>query len=189
MSSSSEMNFSSLSEHLTPQEIKNKEFKRSLMGYSPKEVVEFLDRTARTWEMVQKQERTLLEHIESLKAEIAGWEARRGELDEIRQEAETKATQIIDEANLKAEEYLEQIQRRAEEIRGNTEAWLEEILTEVNETASRKKAFLSELKETLDHHYKILEDSHEDIEIGARINEILGRPSPDRLSQNLVDPQ
>lgn len=177
MSSSSEIKFSSLSEHLTPQEIKNKEFKRSMMGYNPKEVVEFLDRTARTWEMVQKQERTLLEHIESLKKEISSWEAREMELDQIRAKAENKAQQILEQANQKAEEYLEEIQKRAEEIRQNTESWLEDVLEEVHETSKRKQAFVSALKGSLDEHYKLIDESSSEIEIGAKISAILGKPN------------
>ncbi len=151
-------NHQSLSEQLTPVEIKNKEFHKTLWGYSPKDVVFYLDQIARHWELVQKEERTLLKKISDLNNEVHQWENKEEQITLTLEQAKAEAKKIRDKATEEATRFLQGVKERSEEIRRNTEEWLEKIIDEVERTQSKKKTFLNALKSTLDQHYSLLED-------------------------------
>ena len=58
---------------LMPQEIRSHEFGKSMWGYSPREVVEFLEGTAAAWEKVQRHEKELLEKVKNMSEELVRW--------------------------------------------------------------------------------------------------------------------
>ena len=147
----------SLSSLLTPNEIKNHEFKRTAWGYSPKEVIEYLDKTAKTWERVQKNEKELLTKIENLQGEIKDWQQREGQIGKIQERALRDAEQIREEAIKQGEKVLEEIEKKANEIRIQTEGWLESVIAEVEETQRQKENFILALRSSLDSHYSLIE--------------------------------
>lgn len=149
--------FESVSEGLSPVAIKNKEFSKTLVGYSPREVVEFLDVVARRWEQLQKQERTLLARIESLDEEVKRWKDRESAIEEMRRKAESDTKALQDQASQEAARFLKNVQERADQIREKTEAWLERVIAEVEETEKRRQSVLAHLKDTLDKHYQLLD--------------------------------
>jgi len=123
---------------LSPAEIKNKDFKKTMLGYSPEEVVGFLDQVAKLWEKVQKREKDLFGEIEQLRSDLKGWESKQ-------QKAEAEAAKIIQEA-----------ETRSNEIRRNTESWLAAVVQEVEEVEKRKANFITAFQSALDSHYEIL---------------------------------
>jgi len=143
---------------LSPVEIKNKEFNRTLIGYAPKEVVEFLDSVAKTWEAVQRQERALSDKIQKLEEELKAWKARESELDELRQQAGDEAKIIHTQATEDARRFMKGVHERAEEIRERTEGWLENVIKEVEQAEKKKESFMTAVKSTLDEHYAILKE-------------------------------
>lgn len=149
--------FESVSEGLSPVAIKNKEFSKTLIGYSPREVVEFLDVIARRWEQLQKQERTLIARVESLEEEVKRWKDREDAIDEMKKRAEEDSKSVQDQATKDAARFLKSVQERADQIREKTEAWLEKVIAEVEDTEKRRQNVLASLKDTLDKHYQILD--------------------------------
>lgn len=157
------METKALSSQLTPAEIKNKDFKKTMLGYSPEEVVGFLDSVAKLWEKIQKKEKDLLMTIEQLEGQISNWEKRRGELEQVKEAAITEAKAIIESA-----------EERSNQIRKSTEGWLASILQEVEEVERRKKNFVTAFRSALDSHYEILktEENHNE-PLSFRLNEYL----------------
>src|SRR5947209_1140683 len=86
-----------LSEKISPQEIKNREFKKTALGYSPREVVDFLDSIAKSWERVQKHERELIEKIRVLNEEVNRFRHQEQEIAKLREGALKEAQAIRDE--------------------------------------------------------------------------------------------
>lgn len=148
--------FETLSESLTPNEIKNKEFKRVPLGYSPQPVVEFLDTVSKTWERVQKREKELLEEIRLLNDEVEAWKKRETDLEAVRLRALGEAEAIREEGREAAARYFQEAKVRSDEIRGKTEEWLTTIIGQVSETERRRNSFLTALKSALDQHYELL---------------------------------
>ncbi len=148
-----------ISETLDPLQIKNKEFKKVVLGYCCKDVIEFLDKVARTWDEVRKNEKILVKKIEELNTEIDNWKKREKEIEEINNKAKEEAKTIIDEAHIEAEKILKNVEEKASGIRRLIEEWLMKIIGELEETQRKKRDFVIALKSSLDSHYRILEES------------------------------
>ncbi|MCR3921809.1 MAG: DivIVA domain-containing protein [Firmicutes bacterium] len=113
---------------LTPIDIQNKEFSRSIRGVSPAEVDEFLNRIAKDFEELIKDNITTKEQVSQLKEKLGHYqkleqtlhnaiivaqetseEVKRNaskEADLIRREAEKDASRILDESRYKASRIL-----------------------------------------------------------------------------------
>ncbi len=152
-----------ISEKITPVEIKNKEFKRTVWGYAPQEVVDFLDATAKVWEKVQKHEKELSDEIRRLSTELENWKRRETEIDELRERAREDATGIRNQATQEAEAFFAEVKSKAEEVRGKTEEWLTSVISEVEETEKKRNAIFSAIRANLDQHYDLLEQAEAEI--------------------------
>ncbi|MCB0416485.1 MAG: DivIVA domain-containing protein [Bdellovibrionales bacterium] len=148
----------SLSTQLTPIQIRTKEFNKSLWGYTPKEVAEFLESLAAQWEAKNAEERKLLNKIKLLEDDLKEWKDREDKLIQLREGAKLKAQEIEAQATRDASLFLKSVQDRAEQIRRKTEEWLERVIAEVDKTETRKRQLVEALKNTLDEHYAILSD-------------------------------
>ena len=163
-----------LSLKLTPNEIKNREFKRTAWGYSPKEVVGFLDTTAKTWEKVQKHEKELVTIIESLKDEIRAWELRENQIAEIHKRALKDAERMREEATNQAEKIFKEVEETANQVRRRTEEWLASAIAEVEETERQKMNFMNAFKSALDSHYALIKTEEVSTEsLGSKLNRFL----------------
>lgn len=158
------METQSISNSLTPAEIKNKEFKKILRGYCPREVVEFLDLVARSWEKVQKHEKSLLREMEGLRSELSTWRSKEEELEQLKVKAHKEAKEIREEASRDAAKTLQKVEQQAQEIRKNTEDWLAKVIKQLEETQERKMSFLNSFKASLDSHYQLLETENMKVE-------------------------
>lgn len=148
--------FEMLSDALTPNEVKNKEFKRAAFGYSPHQVVEFLDTVSKAWERVQRREKELIEEIRVLNEEIDTVHKRETEIEHIKMRALEEAERIREEGRKDAIRYFDEVKHRSEGIRGKTEEWLTGLITQVEETERRRNSFLTAFKAALDQHYELL---------------------------------
>lgn len=138
---------------LSPADIKNKDFKKVMWGYSPEEVVGFLDQVAKLWEKIQKRERDFLQVIEKYESELKAWSEKESDLKLIQEQAQKEAEKIVEAAEI-----------RTQEIRQNTENWLATVLQDVEEVERRKQNFVTAFRSALDSHYEILkkEESNAD---------------------------
>lgn len=164
----------SLAQKLTPTEIKNKEFSKAMLGYNPKEVVEFLDATAKAWEKVQKNEKELLDKIHSLNDEILRWKGREGEMEKLKERANQEAEAIREEARQQAQKLFIEVEEKANAIRAKTEEWLGNVIAEVSETERQKSNFMTAFKSALDSHYALIKAEQEEGEpLTAKLSHLL----------------
>lgn len=145
-----------ISEKLTPNDIKNREFKKSMRGYCPRDVVEFLDEVATVWESVQTHEKKLLKEIESLNEQLRGWENRRTEMDDLRNKALKEAESIRIQASEEGVRLIREVEARASGVRLKTEEWLARVIADLEETQRQKNNFVSAFKSALDSHYELI---------------------------------
>jgi DivIVA domain-containing protein len=150
--------FEPTSEAIGPTEIKNKEFKRTVWGYAPQEVVDFLDVTAKAWERVQRHEKEMLDEIRSLRMEIDRWKAREAEVNEINRQAQLDAEELLQETKKEADLLFAQARNKAEEVRQQTEAWLAKVISEVEDMERKREHFVAAFRTALDQHYHLLEE-------------------------------
>ena len=103
------------------------------------------------------------DRIVKLEAEVASWQAREKEIEEI------KASAIAESKKLLAE-----TEEKAESIRVKTETWLEEVIAQVEETQRQKKNFLTAFRSALDSHYALIRTEEEDAEpLTAKLTDVL----------------
>lgn len=148
--------FETLSDALTPNEVKNKDFKRSPFGYSPHQVIEFLDTVSKAWERVQRREKELIEEIRTLNEELDAQKSREVEIEQMKVRAMEEAEKIREQGRQEAARYFEEVKSRSEDIRGKTEEWLTTLISQVEETERRRNSFLTAFKAALDQHYELL---------------------------------
>lgn len=163
-----------VSQKLAPTEIRGREFKKVAWGYSPREVVEFLDSLAKTWEKVQKQEKELQDKIRSLNDELTRWKNKEHEIAKLKERALQEGQQIREEASAEATRQLAEVEERANGIRGRTEEWLESVIQEVEETQRQKASFMTAFKAALDSHYELIKTEENDPEpLAAKLSQFL----------------
>lgn len=164
----------SISEEINPNEIKNKEFKKVMLGYAPEQVVEFLEKISKVWEKVQKNEKELIRKIDDLETLISEYQAKEDEVRQIRDMAQSDAEAIRKEAGKEAERILQEVEGRADNIKAKTEEWLAEVIAKVEETEKRKANFMRAFRSALDSHYELLKQEQEGAEpISIQLDQFL----------------
>lgn len=99
---------------LVPLDIENKTFRRSLFGYSTREVDEFMDQVYHDYEALYKENFELRKKIEGIEERIARYEEIKGNMEralvvaqksaeEVTKQAHQQASLILQEARLEAE--------------------------------------------------------------------------------------
>lgn len=113
---------------LTPLDIENKKFGRSLKGYNVEEVDEFLDELTVQYEKLYKENAELKEQVESSKKDLEHYRSVERTLqntlvmaqttaEDIKKMAQQQADQIVEEANMNAKKAVEELDRQEFELR------------------------------------------------------------------------
>ena len=134
---------------LTPLDIENKRFGRSIKGYNVDEVDEFLDELTVQYEKLYKENAELKEQVESSKKDLEHYRSVEHTLqntlvmaqttaEDIKKMAQQQADKIIAEANSKAKKSVEELDRQEFELR----AKLEEKKKEYELFKSKMERFL-----------------------------------------------
>ena len=134
---------------LTPLDIENKRFGRSLKGYNVDEVDEFLDELTIQYEKLYKENAELKELVENSKKDLEHYKSVEHTLqntlvmaqttaEDIKDMAQKQADQIINEANIKAKKSVEELDRQEFELRTK----LEEKRKEYEMFKSKMERFL-----------------------------------------------
>ena len=143
---------------LSPTAIKTKEFGKSMRGYAPREVNEYMDEIVRSWELMQARERELRDKVSELELELARWKEREREVDEVGERARKDADAVREKASHEASRMMRDVEEKAEGIRRRTEEWLETVISTVEETERQKANFVTAFKSSLDSHYELLKE-------------------------------
>ena len=134
---------------LTPLDIENKRFGRSIKGYNVDEVDEFLDELTVQYEKLYKENAELKEQVEGSKKDLEHYRSVEHTLqntlvmaqttaEDIKKMAQQQADQNIAEANSKAKKSGEELDRQEFELR----AKLEEKKKEYELFKSKMERFL-----------------------------------------------
>lgn len=148
-------------ELFTPLDIRTKEFKKGVAGYSPKEVVHFLDAVAKQWERILKKLDSLKSLLDHQEVELKTWYTREAELAELKARAIEECQAIKKAAQQEAENLMKEVEQRAQDVRAQTEIWLEQTIAHVEDLEKKKSNFLTAFRSALDSHYEWV--SHEQV--------------------------
>lgn len=101
---------------ITPLDIRHKEFKRGLRGYSESEVDEFLDEVANEYERLYKAHQELLERAEALDEKVAGYKRIEDALQKTLVTAQTSAEEVKQNASKAAQLMLHEAELKARQL-------------------------------------------------------------------------
>ncbi len=127
---------------LTPLDIHNREFGRSLRGYHPGEVDDFLDEVVSEYDNVLQENEVLKEEMQELRSRVDRYKQMEDTLqhtlviaqetaEEVRENARKEAQVIIGEARgetrrirVEAEEHIDRMKRESERLRSQITEYL-----------------------------------------------------------------
>ena len=143
---------------LTPLDIQNKEFKKSLRGYNEREVDEFLDQVCFEFEQLYRESAELKDKVENLKELLYDYKEMEDSLknsiilaqktgEEVIVSAKKEAEIIISEAEISARKIIEKCYEKANE----SQVKLEEI-------KQSSQIFKTRLKTLIESQLDILKD-------------------------------
>lgn len=149
---------------ITPLDIQNKEFKKSMIGYNPKSVDEFLDEIVEDYERVYKENIELKDKVAMLTDQIRQFNTLQETLkntlvvaqttaDEVTTSARSKANLIVEEAELSGKVILDNVKDDVRRI--NRE--YDQLKRELFMFKTRYRSFIQSQLLTLDEFYREME--------------------------------
>lgn len=148
---------------LTPLDIHNKEFRKSLRGYNEAEVDEFLDQVVREFESLLKENSALKERIETLSSKVEQYrrieDAIHNTLVVAQQTAEEVKTNAAKEAGLMLKEASLKVEQRLHEA----EMRLAAVSNEYDRLRNAVHLFRSRLKSLIKAHVELLEEQEDEL--------------------------
>ncbi|GAA3648381.1 DivIVA domain-containing protein [Asaccharospora irregularis] len=149
---------------LTPEQIENKEFKKSLRGYREDEVDEFLDIIKEDFETLKRENKSLKEKVELFQDQVNKYEnieetlkatliTAQSAAEDTCNAANRKAKVIVEEANLKSRQIMEQANNRVIEIRKEYDALVKEF-----------KVFRNKFKSLLEDEIRSVDEIFYDVD-------------------------
>ena len=142
---------------ITPLEIQNKEFKRSIRGYKEYEVDEFLDKIIIDYEKLYKENLELKDKLEGAHHQLGKYKdieetlkktliVAQDAAEDVRANAHKESELIMQEADAKAEEIIIKANSEIEDIRGEFEG----IKNQMQVFKTRFKALLQSQLNSID---------------------------------------
>ncbi len=139
---------------LTPLDIQNKEFRRSIRGYSIEEVDQFLDQLMHDYETVYLENQMLKEKLEASEATKTRYQdmekiikdtiiIAQKNAEELKGNARHEADLVLEEARLRAEKILSEAGEKAARIKDDAR---EQARTRVVEAEDRVRSMLEEYR-------------------------------------------
>lgn len=150
---------------ITPLDIQNRNFKKSLRGYNGKSVDKFLDEIMEDFEKLYKENIELKDKINMLADQIRQYNTLEETLkstlivaqstaDEVTVTARQKADNIIQESEIKGQEIIQLAKDDVREIKRE----YEDIKKEIFIFKTRYKSFLESQLLSIDEFYKNIDD-------------------------------
>ncbi|HHV46170.1 MAG TPA: DivIVA domain-containing protein [Tissierellia bacterium] len=163
---------------ITPLDIQNKEFKRSIRGYKESEVDEFLDEIIKDYEKIYKENIELKDKILLLNEQIEKYNSMEDTLketlivaqstaDELILAAKQKAELIIKEATNESKKLIEEAQNEVKSIRKEYEYLLKEMII----FRTRYKSLIESQLTTLEQFYSDIESKELSINRSKNLEE------------------
>ena len=142
---------------ITPLEIRQKTFERTLRGYDKDEVNAFLMSLSQEWERTQDEAKEWRIKLEATEKEVAKLREVESSLFKTLKTAETTGANVIDQANKSAELILRESQLKAE-------ALLNEAKTKARNTIEESEALTRQMLEEMEERLKLLSEQYKSME-------------------------
>ncbi|KXZ39577.1 cell division initiation protein [Alkalithermobacter thermoalcaliphilus JW-YL-7 = DSM 7308] len=149
---------------ITPLDIENKEFKKSLRGYKEEEVDEFLDQVKEDFEKLYKENIELKDKLNMMTEQVTRYKNIEETLKNTLIVAQNTAEDVNATALKKAQVIIEEAELKARKIIENANNEVIDIKKEYEEIRKEFKIFKNKFKSLLENQIKTVEETFEDIE-------------------------
>lgn len=143
--------------NITPLDVQQQEFRKTLFGLDANEVKSFLDLVGATIESLHMEINKMKDDRSRLEAELTELKAREGTLRDTLLTAQKLSEETRKSAKKEAEVVISQAELQAEKILHNAQARLMQILDDINEAKRQKVQFISKVHSIVDSHLKLLD--------------------------------
>ena len=144
---------------LTPLDIRHKEFKRGMRGYSDVEVDEFLDEVADEYERLFKENIDLQERVENLEEKVAGYKRIEETLQQTLINAQANAEEQKQNANKQAQLVLQDAELKARQLVNEAYSERQAIEQSMAKLRSAEEDFRFKFKTLLDGYMRQLQET------------------------------
>ncbi len=162
---------------ITPLEIRQKTFERTLRGYDKDEVNAFLLSLSQEWERMMDEAKDLRSKLENCEREISKLREVETSLFKTLKTAEDTGANVIDQANKAAELHLREAQLSAEAILNEAKDKAKNTLEDADATSRQILAEMEDSLKELVQHYKSLDSHRNNLvdDLKRLANEVLDR--------------
>src|SRR5690349_7071987 len=143
---------------ITPLDIRQKSFERTMRGYDKDEVTAFLVTLSQEWERLIDETKELRIKYESSEREVSKLREVESSLYKTLKTAEDTGSNMIEQANKTAELHLRETQMKAE-------AMLNEAKTKAKDTIEESEVTAKELVEEMEDRLKELVEDYKKLEL------------------------
>jgi cell division initiation protein len=144
---------------LTPLDIENRKFKKSIIGYSQEDVDEFLDRIIESYEAIYKENIELKDKIGVLTEGIQQYKSLEDTLKNTLLAAQSTSEDIKKNAYEKADVILKEAEVKAERIAADTSQEVVKIKFELEELKRKRNVFRAKIESQLLAQLELIKDS------------------------------
>ena len=169
---------------LTPLDIQNKEFKKSMRGYKETDVDSFLDEIIVDYEKIYKENIELKDKISSLNEEIAKYNNLEETLKSTLVMAQSTADDVTSSARKKAELIIEDAEIHSKNIINNAQDHVKEINREYDYLKKEMFIFKTRYQSFIQAQLISLEEFYKDYESNEANNFV---ESHENIEENLDD--
>lgn len=150
---------------ITPIEIQQQQFKVRFRGFDVREVDNFLEQLADTFELLQQENKNAQDEIQRIKLESHGYKEREETfkramlnsqkvLDQMKENARKSAELIVADAEVKAEKILNRAHKR-----------LAQLHDDIAELKRQRIQIEVQIRSTIESHTKLLEIGNEGMKV------------------------
>ncbi|WML35401.1 DivIVA domain-containing protein [Clostridium sp. OS1-26] len=171
---------------ITAMEITNKEFKRTIRGYSPDEVDEFLDKIAEDYENLYKENSTLKEKLSNIEDKIEHYNKMESTIqntlllaqnaaEQARENAKKESELIVKNANDTAQRIIDKAHHDVLQITDDFERMKQEFCkfrTKFRSFMESQLEMFDDMEKDLVKNYNIGYEANENLNLDLNVKEI-----------------
>jgi cell division initiation protein len=148
---------------ITPLEIRQKQFERTLRGYDKDEVSAFLLTLSQEWERAQDEMKEMRVKWEASEREVTKLREVESSLYKTLKTAEDTGSNMIEHANKTAELHLKETQLKAQAMLNEAKAKAEDAIEGAEVTSRQMLEEMEERLKAMIDHYKSLESQRDNL--------------------------
>jgi len=148
---------------ITPLEIRQKQFERTLRGYDKDEVSAFLLSLSQEWERAQDEVKEMRIKLEATEREVTKLREVESSLYKTLKTAEDTGSNMIDQANKTAELHMRETQLKAEAMLNEAKTKAKDIIETADNTSKQILEEMEDRLKNLVQNYKSLESQKDNL--------------------------